>query len=383
MAYNIVADENIPGLEAGFAALGTITRVNGRQLQRQQLMAADILLVRSVTRVDRELLAGTPVAFVGSATIGTDHLDSDYLDASGIAWANAPGSNASSVVEYVLSAFARVEGLLERLLEGATVGIVGMGNVGSSLYRRLNALGIRCLAYDPLLEPGAFPVLTDLDTVLKADAVCLHTPLTDSGDYPSFHLFGATQLAQLKQGAVLLNAGRGAVIDNTALSDCLDQRHDLTVILDVWEHEPAIDPQLMAKVFLASPHIAGYSLDGKLAGTSMIYQACCRALDCAGQLANSGDEPGQVLTVEDAGVAALRVAILGSYDITGDDRRMREALAVDDPEKRAAAFDRLRKQYPPRREFSCYQIDSSEQLQPQLRAYLKALGFELKLSSES
>lgn len=383
MPYSIVADENIPGLEAGFAALGSVTRVNGRALQRQQLEGADILLVRSVTRVDRELLEGSNIRFVGSATIGTDHLDTDYLDARGIAWANAPGSNANSVVEYVLSAFARVDGLLEKLLAGGTVGIVGMGNVGSSLYRRLDAMGIHCLAYDPLLPAGSYPVLGELDRVLAADAVCLHAPLTRSGKYPSFHLVGQPELAKLKEGALLLNAGRGPVIDNAALSACLDLRPDLTVILDVWEHEPAIDLELLAKVFLATPHVAGYSLEGKLAGTQMIYQACCLALGQPVAPTVQGAEPAQLIELEVSGLEALQSVIFASYDIARDDQAMRKALAAVDGEQGAVAFDALRKHYPVRREFSHYRVASGDSLTPALKAYLGALGFVLTPSSES
>jgi erythronate-4-phosphate dehydrogenase len=377
MSYSIVADENIPGLEAGFAALGSVTRVNGRLLQRQQLEGADILLVRSVTRVNRELLEGSSIRFVGSATIGTDHLDTDYLDAQGISWANAPGCNANSVVEYVLSAFARVDGLLEKLLAGGTVGIVGMGNVGSSLYRRLEAMGIQCLAYDPLLPASSFPVLSELDAVLAADAVCLHAPLTRNGKYPSFHLLGQPELEQLKEGALLLNAGRGPVIDNAALSACLDMRPDLTVILDVWEHEPTIDLDLMAKVFLATPHIAGYSLDGKLAGTQMIYQACCLALGQPMTSTSGGAEPAQLIELDASGIEALQRVIFASYDIAEDDKAMRKALAAIEDEQGAVVFDALRKNYPVRREFSHYRIASGDSLAPALKAYFSALGFVL------
>jgi erythronate-4-phosphate dehydrogenase len=383
MSYSIVADENIPGLETGFAALGSVTRVNGRLLQRQQLEGADILLVRSVTRVNRELLEGSSIRFVGSATIGTDHLDTDYLDAQGIAWANAPGSNANSVVEYVLSAFARVDGLLEKLLAGGTVGIVGMGNVGSSLYHRLDAMGIQCLAYDPLLPTGSFPILSELDRVLAADAVCLHAPLTRGGKYPSFHLLGQLELQQLKEGALLLNAGRGPVIDNAALSVCLDMRPDLTVILDVWEHEPAIDLELLSKVFLATPHIAGYSLDGKLAGTQMIYQACCLALGQPETFTTQGAELTQLIELDASGIEALQRVIFASYDIAEDDQAMRKALVAVDGEQGAAAFDALRKHYPVRREFSHYRVASSDSLAPALKAYLRALGFVLTPGSES
>ncbi len=384
MSYTIVADENIPDVERYFAAMGHVTRVNGRLLTRQQLAQADILLLRSVTRVDQSLLAGSPVRFVGSATIGTDHLDTAYLEKQGIAWANAPGCNADSVVEYVLSAFARVEGLLEKLLlDGGRVGIVGMGNVGSGLYRRLDALGIDCVAYDPLLPRQRYSVLSDFDTVLDADVVCLHAPLTREGAHPSYHLLDQSRLLQLREEAVLLNAGRGAVIDNAALSHCMTVRPGLKVILDVWEHEPAINQQLMAQVLLATPHIAGYSLDGKRAGTAMIHQACCQALALPVAVPPLAGEQTPPIHLTVGGVAGLRQAILHCYDVAADDQRMRQALAAAEGDCRASAFDRLRKDYPVRREFFHYRIANVERLDRPLRAYLKAARFTLTESSES
>lgn len=383
MTFTIVADENIPGLDTCFQQLGTVIRVNGRAVHREHLKNADILLVRSVTRVDQKLLEGTNVRFVGSSTIGIDHLDTDYLDAQGIGWANAPGSNANSVVEYVLSAFARLDGILEKLLSGASVGIIGMGNVGGRLYQTLSALGIRCAAYDPLLSPARYPVLSDLDSVLAADVVCLHTPLTYAGRHPTFHMLGKAQLEQLGDGAVLINAGRGAAIDNAALKSCLQRRTDLSVILDVWEHEPAIDRLLMDRLALATPHIAGYSLDGKLAGTSMIYEACCRFLGYPVVSAETDTSSRQLLYLDKQGIEGLREAILASYDILNDDHLFRTVLHSAGEESVAKAFDGLRKQYPVRREFSRYRIAEADKLDCKLQSYLKSLGFELVAASSS
>ena len=279
MSLTIVADQNIPLLDHYFGATGDIIKIDGRTLSQAQLINADVLLVRSVTRVNEALLAATPVRFVGSASAGKDHLDTHYLEQTGIAWCHAPGCNADAVADYVLSAFCRTPALLARLFNGALVGIVGIGHVGSCLYRRLQALGIRCIAYDPLIEQNRYPILTDLEQVLTADVVCLHAPLTTTGCYPSYHLLDNARLAQLRPGTVLLNAGRGALIDNQALCKRLIQHADLTVILDVWEGEPAINTTLMQQIHLATPHIAGHSIEGKLMATAMLYQAYCRAFD--------------------------------------------------------------------------------------------------------
>lgn len=373
---NIVADENIPMLDEYFASIGSITRVNGRQLKREQLLAADILLVRSVTRVDASLLAETPVRFVATATIGIDHLDTDYLDQHNIVWASAPGCNADSVVEYVFSACCRLDGVIESLFAGAVVGIVGMGNVGSRLYQRLLTLGVDCVAYDPLIAQDSYPILTTLDEVLMADIVCLHTPLTKTGPYPSLHLFDQKRLEALKNGAVLINAGRGDVIDGQALKALLQHRDDLCVVLDVWKNEPNIDIDLMKRIDLATPHIAGYSYDGKLAGTRMIYQACCAFLGCDPVTPMVDDAIIEIeLTEHRDLVAAIKELVFSSYDIAEDDQRMRGRLLHCKDHELSEIFDGLRKKYPLRREFSRYKISNAKELDQPFIDHLVNLGF--------
>ena len=316
-SFTIVADENIPQVEQYFSPVGEVRCVDGRHLSQAQLLDVDILLVRSVTEVNEALLAGTKVRFVATATIGTDHLDTQYLDANGIGWASAPGCNADSVVDFVISACCRMEGLMEWLLTQGVVGIVGMGNVGSRLYQRLDKLGIACCGYDPLIEQSRYPILTDLDTVLAADVICLHTPLTIHGSHPSYHLLNAERLASLPAGTVIVSAGRGAVIDGEALKTALTDRDDLGAILDVWENEPTIDIELMKRVDFGSPHIAGYSLDGKLTGTRMIFEACCRFLEIeAGEpiiedtdLALTSDSLNIVISEKTEVVGAIKEAV--------------------------------------------------------------------------
>jgi erythronate-4-phosphate dehydrogenase len=335
----IVADENIPDVRAAFGALGEIRTLPGRALRRRDLDGADVLLVRSVTRVDRALLEGSAVAFVGSATIGTDHLDLDYLRQRGIAVANAPGSNAAAVVDYVLSSFCALDGVLEGLLDGGVVGIIGLGNVGGRLLRRLRGLGIRCVGYDPLLAPRADLPLCDLEAVLGADVICCHTPLTTGGPHPTRHLLDEARLRGLRRGALLLNAGRGAVIDNAALLRVLRERPDLRAVLDVWEGEPAIDRRLLQRAAIGTPHIAGYSWDGKLAGMRMILEACCRYLrEPVPPLAAPAAPPPLTIDSGLSGAALLRAAVLAACDVRADDGRLRAAQAPDAPH----AIDRIR-----------------------------------------
>ena len=232
--------------------------------------------MRSVTQVNEALLADTPVRFVGTATIGTDHVDLPWLERQGIGFSSAPGSNADSVVEYVLSSLLHLARERGFDLFDKVVGIVGVGNVGGRLQQRLQTMGIEVLLCDPpRVDQEGEAGFVDLATLLQqADIVSLHTPLVRSGPWPSWHLFNAEALALLKPDAILLNTGRGSVIDNRALLAFKRQRPDVTLVLDVWEHEPEVDPQLAALCAVATPHIAGYALDGKIRGS-------WHALSCA------------------------------------------------------------------------------------------------------
>lgn len=320
----LVIDENVAFADAYFASFGHIVRVCGRQMAAADVQDADVLIVRSVTQVNAALLSGSRVRFVGSCTIGFDHMDIAWLEQHNIAWACAPGCNASAVVEYVLAA---LHALSVPLDAGSRIGVIGCGNVGGALLRTLQAAGVPCCGYDPFLKETDLP-LVDLATALACDAVCLHTPLTTTGPYPTFHMLDAAALAGLKPGAVLLNAGRGAVIDNTALLHHL-RDHTLRVVLDVWENEPAINEQLLHAVNIGTPHIAGYSAEGKCRGTLQVYQALCTFLG-----------------VPETPVAvALKGEIL-PYDIAVDDGVFRAMWLQEG----AAGFDRMRKQYVARRE---------------------------------
>ena len=372
MTLNIVADENIPGLDTWFADLGNITRVPGRSMTREQLVAANILLVRSVTQVDRTLLDGTPVRFVGSCTIGTDHLDTLWLEQQGISWSAAPGCNANSVVEYVFCVLAA----LNVDWRNRSFGIVGCDNVGGSLQRKLRALGIPCKVYDPWLPDN--PDAADLSVVLQQDVICLHAPLVKGGEHPSHHMIDGTALSAIKPGAVLISAGRGAVVDNAALLSLLQQSAPFTCVLDVWENEPDIGLDLLEKADLGSPHIAGYSHDGKLAGTRLVREALNRVLSLP-PVEIDGESTGewQSVTTEEKGFAAIRDLLQQMYDPRADDQRLRAAAeqARAGAQSMAIAFDQLRKQYPRRLEFSHFRLEAP-QLDAETRKQLETLGLK-------
>jgi len=376
----IIADENIPCVREAFASLGEVTLLPGRGMRPEQVRAADLLLVRSVTRVDRELLAGSRVRFVGSATIGFDHVDRDYLQAQGIGFSTAPGSNATSAAEYVVSALMVLAERRGFDPAGKTVGIIGCGNVGSRVRRKLEALGMRCLVNDPPLQAqGGHGDFVDLERVLEADVITVHVPLTRSGPHPTLHLVDAAFLARLGPGAVFINTARGAVTDNAALDSLLAARTDLAVVLDVWEGEPAINAGLLEKVDLGTPHIAGYSLDGKLRGTEMIYRAACAFLDVPVQWSAAAALPPAPALELDGDAALLetvREAVLQCYDVRADDARLRHTLTLPVTE-RAACFDRLRKEYPVRREFAEMELRAAH-LDERLGQVLAGLGFTLR-----
>jgi erythronate-4-phosphate dehydrogenase len=373
----IVVDENIPlGIEF-FGDLGEIKRLPGRKIVPDDVRDADILIVRSITRVNAELLDASSVKFVGTCTIGIDHLDLDYLAQRQITWANAPGCNANSVVEYVYAALAALDVNWTK----SQVGIIGCGNVGGLLYRRLKAQDVEIRCFDPHLTPDQNSDLASLDEVLSCDVVSLHTPLITEGPHPSFHLLNTKELMQLKHGAVLLNAGRGSVINNQDLLAVLQQRTDLRVVLDVWEPEPDISIPLLDKVVIGTPHIAGYSYDGKLNGTEIIYQALCRFLNISATKKLKDLVPVLNDNILDAGHltdswAIAKHLILQGYNIDADNARLRETahesiarkIPVDD------GFDLLRKHYPKRREFHNYRVTYHHTSQ-QTKDWLSLLGF--------
>lgn len=400
----IVADDNMPGVEACCALLDAgsrteieIVRRPGRTLTAADVADADVLLVRSVTRVDAALLAGSRVRFVGTATIGTDHLDLPWLAAQGIAWASAPGCNARAVGEWVLNVLVQLAAEQGVPLAGRTLGIIGLGHVGRWVARLTQRLGIRVVACDPFLTAAdlpddlagieLLPLMALLDT---ADMVSIHTPLTRSGAHPTRHLLDAAELARLRPHAWLINAARGPVIANAALLQALTQRAGtpFTAVLDVWEHEPVLDPQLLQRVRYGSPHIAGHSLEGKWRGTWQIIEAASRhlGLTLSGRLTDILPvEGGQTLLLPtplpvsasspetplaatpEARLAALLQPVIA---LMADDARLRASLAATDP---AQAFDQLRKHYPVRREFPAHRVHASAD--DPLYPLLSALGF--------
>jgi erythronate-4-phosphate dehydrogenase len=370
----IIADENIPLLQEYFSVFGEVLPVNGRNLRREQLSGADILLVRSVTPVNADLLDETPVRFVGTCTIGTDHLDTAYLGDRHIAHASAPGCNAGGVAQYVLTAVTQLRPAWRTL----KIGVIGCGNVGGRLVGLLRKLGVDCIGYDPFLTTSDDLPLVSFDEVLASDVICMHTPLTRSGPHPTEHLIDRIALKKLRPGALLLNAGRGGAVDNAALLAHLESGADLQVVLDVWENEPAINPQLAREVAIGTPHIAGYSSEGRTNGSAMI----CRELaNFLGWPKNQIDRHLATIAAEHRPdfdqiyVEDLEQALGSTYDLEGDHGRLLAAVNSNGP--LGLAFDSLRKHYPERHEPFCYSIVPTRADSQMLRE-LEVVGFQVK-----
>lgn len=383
----IVIDAAITGAEAQFAGLGEVRLLPGRDMDPAAVRDADVLVVRTVTRVDSALLEGSKVRFVASATSGTDHVDLDYLVRAGIGFASAAGCNARAVAEYVLSALCALAQQEGRDLRGRRAGIIGCGHVGSQVVSLLEACGITCLVNDPPLarqRPGD-RVFHDLEEVLDADIVSLHVPLVRDGDYPTLNLMDERFLGELREEAVLINTSRGEVVDETALCAFLDARPRAAAVVDVWRDEPCINTRLLKRARLGTPHIAGYSYDAKLRATRMVYQGVCGFMDvpAAGTAIAAGAEMAGTLRLSGwkNDLEAVAMAVLGSYDVRSDSASLMRILEVQE-DRRGTFFDALRNQYPMRREFPCLRVEL-DHCSDSLERRLRALGFQTQTADDT
>jgi erythronate-4-phosphate dehydrogenase len=374
---SIVIDNKIPFIQGVLEPYAAVSYCEGTEINRGSVSNADALIVRTRTRCDEALLENSSVNFIATATIGTDHIDTVYCDANAIFWTNAAGCNSGSVYQYIASALAWLFRERDCNLESSTLGVVGCGHVGSKIVRLGRLLGMRVLVCDPPLQRTQGGDLVSLDYVLQnADIVTLHTPLTRQGEDCTFHLIDADKLKMVKPATWLINSSRGEVVDGDALQMALQDNMLQGAILDVWEHEPDISTGLLGNVTLATPHIAGYSADGKATATAMSVQALSRFfnLPLAGWQPNMIPPPQHPtdLVVDAAGksIAELFAEVVWyTYAITDDDRRLRLNVA---------GFEKQRGAYPVRREFQAYTIHLCHGNSHQ-SDFLKGLGFNLIL----
>jgi erythronate-4-phosphate dehydrogenase len=358
----IIADANIPFVKDCFSSIGEVEVFDGREIRPDVVADADCLLVRSTTRVDSNLLAGSRVRFVGTATIGFDHINIEYLMKNNISFASAPGSNANSAAEYVIAGLFEIGRRYKINLEGKSIGIIGVGNVGSRVEKRCEALGMKVLLNDPPLqrESGDAKYLP-LEKLFECDFITLHTPLTFRGVDKTFHLADEKFFTSLKAGCVFFNTSRGGVVDTEALKASIRSGQLETTVLDVWEDEPNIDTELLEIADIGTSHIAGYSLDGKIAGMIMIYEAACKYFGLEGKFDIKDFLPRpdvpqlKIDPKKGSEQDVLRGAVERIYRISEDDLKLRRILDVP-IEKRGEFFDSLRKNYGVRREFQNTQI---------------------------
>ncbi len=376
----IVADKNIPYVQACFSHLGEVELMGGREMTASGVQQAEILLVRSVTKVNEALLGSSRVRFAATATIGVEHVDQAYLAQRGIGFSSAPGSNANSVAEYVVASLLTIGEKHDMGLAGKSIGIVGVGNVGSRVAAKCVALGLEVVLNDPPLARQTGDMkYRPLSEIMACDFVTMHTPLTYEGQDKTFHLAGAALLSALKPGAVFMNSSRGGVHDTVALKECLDAGQLMALGLDVWEGEPQVDTELLDRADVVTPHIAGYSFDGKVAGLIMIYQAACQHLGIepvhtASDFLPEPEVP-EIRLRDFTGTEQqiLHQVVKQVYDIGRDDRATREMIQVPKTEQ-GDFFDALRKNYPRRREFQNTRVLVDDQ-ECRLAVRLAGMGF--------
>lgn len=334
----IVVDDKIPYIKGQIEQIsGQVVYMRGSDISASDVKDADVLIVRTRTRCNRDLLEGSTVRLVVTATIGYDHIDADYLAEAGIKWTNCPGCNATSVRQYVHNSLI----ILGMLRPGLTVGVVGVGHVGSLVAADLAEAGLHVLKCDPPLEEsGAEGCFVNLDRIAEeADIITFHTPLSKDGVHPTFHLADKDFFASLKRCPLIINSSRGEVVDNDALVRALDSGNVCNAVVDTWEGEPDLNAELLQRAVIATPHIAGYSADGKANATRMSLQAVCDFFGMPFTLNICPPELPEELrpTSNDPFERALQL-----YDPMEDTKRLKQS-----PEK----FEWLRGNYPLRREF--------------------------------
>ncbi|MHC4112179.1 MAG: 4-phosphoerythronate dehydrogenase PdxB [Planctomycetota bacterium] len=378
----IIADENIPFVAECFSSIGEVETLPGREVTPGVIADADVLLVRSITSVGADLLAGSKVRFVGTATIGFDHIDVEYLSRYKIGFASAPGSNANSAAEYVIAALLNISKRNNIDLEGKSIGIIGVGHIGGRVAKKASVLGMKLFLNDPPLQrqTGDTKYLP-IEKLFDCDFVTLHTPLTFEGEDKTFHLADEKFFKSLKSGCIFINASRGCVVDSCALKAAIEESRLQATVLDVWENEPNIDVELLEMVDIGTPHIAGYSLDGKIAGMIMIYKEACEYFELEVKFDIDSFLPVPAipeLKINTQSVSeqdALLGVVEKIYDIKADDVRLRRMLE-ESAKERGKYFDSLRRNYPVRREFQNTRI-IVEDKNSSLAGKLKGLGFLL------
>jgi erythronate-4-phosphate dehydrogenase len=369
----IVADNKIPYLKGVLEPYAEVVYKPGSQISNRDVRDADAMIVRTRTQCNENLLKDSNIKFIATATIGFDHIDQEYLNSQNIMWTNAPGCNSSSVQQYIASVLATLD---DSLPEKPTIGIVGLGNVGTKVEKLARILDMEVLRNDPPRERAeggthwsAFEEILD-----RSDLVTLHVPLNTKGKDKTHHMIDEKVLSRIPGNTILINTSRGEVVDNAALKKALNRSQLRTAVLDVWENEPVIDRELLNQVKLGTPHIAGYSRDGKANGTAQSVRAISRFFGLG--LENwypTNIEPPQnpVIRLNTSGKTSREIlceSILATYNVKDDDLRLRE---------KPDTFEKQRGDYPARREFNAYRLETDPDLSDSTWQKLTELGFQV------
>ena len=373
----IVADDKIPFLKGALEPYAEVVYIPGKQIKMEMLKDSDALLIRTRTICNENLLEGTSIRFIGTATIGFDHIDTDYCSKNKIIWTNAPGCNSSSVQQYIAAALLRISSEHHFNLKDKTLGIIGVGNVGSKVEKFARSVGMNVLLNDPpRARIEGKKNFHSLNTVLSgSDILTVHVPLNIVGEDQTWHLFNEESFKKIKRGAWFLNSSRGEVSDTYSLKNALNSGMLSGAVIDVWENEPNIDPELLQQAFIATPHIAGYSTDGKANGTSMVVNSLTKYFNLPSENWYPSDVPppaSPYISIDcnnKSEEEIIREAVIHTYNIDKDNSMLRISIQN---------FEKLRGDYPVRREFTSYTINLKDGTEKVLQT-MKSIGFRMKI----
>ena len=371
----VICDSDIPFLKGALEPHCEVVYARGSEISRDMVKDADALVIRTRTKCDANLLEGSKVRFIATATIGYDHIDTRWCESHGITWTNAPGCNSWSVQQYIGSLLVTMARQFGFSFREKTLGVVGVGNVGSKVARLAALLGFRVLLCDPprARREGSGSFVSIDDIISRSDIITLHVPLIRDGEDATFHMFDSSRLASMNRNQILINSSRGEVVDGAALKNALSRKNILAASLDVWENEPQIDTELLSLLFTGTPHIAGYSIDGKATGTTMSVQALGKFFDLPCKDWEVTEVPPSLqpteFSIDVTGKTPQEVladAILHTYDIKNDDAALRTDVA---------SFEKQRSHYPVRREFPAFCVRTLNDDTGRSTVFLREAGF--------
>ncbi|MBI5021678.1 MAG: 4-phosphoerythronate dehydrogenase PdxB [Ignavibacteriales bacterium] len=371
----VVIDDKIPFIKGVLEKYAEVVYLDGSHISRKDVMDADALIIRTRTKCNAKLLDGTKVKFIATATIGFDHIDTEYCSSKNISWTNAAGCNSSSVQQYFAAALIYLVEKYKLSMDDLTIGIVGVGNVGKKVASLCEALGMKVLLNDPPRERVEnFETFVSLDRIVsESDIITFHVPLNYEGRDKTYHLVGDEFLSKLNENQFIINTSRGEVVKTESLKQVLRKQKIKGCILDVWENEPEIDSELLEMVDIGTPHIAGYSSEGKANGTAMSVNSFCSHFGF--NLKNWYPEniPAPPVTIIDVDCEEFNIQeILGklirsTYNILEDDSKLRASPGT---------FEKQRGEYPVRREFSAYKVNVSS-VNTKIENIIRKIGFNL------